>query len=79
MLASGGHTIGDMSASRGRPGMSPYLRKGVLALEEIREKLLDLIKTIPDDKLQVLLDFANHLYSEYQENEESDDDELLMD
>ena len=58
--------------------MCPHPLKGVFVLEEIREKLLDLIKMIPEDKLQMLLDFANHLYSDYQEGEESDD-ELLMD
>jgi hypothetical protein len=46
-------------------------------LEEIREKLVDLIKMMPGDKLQVLLEFANRLYNEYQEGEDSDD-ELLM-
>jgi hypothetical protein len=46
-------------------------------LEEIRERLAELIKMMPDDKLQVLLDIANRLYNEYQEGEESDD-ELLM-
>jgi hypothetical protein len=57
--------------------MSPYFKKGVLVLEEIRERLLDLIKMMPEDKLPVLLDFANRMYNEYQEGEESDD-ELLM-
>lgn len=46
-------------------------------MEEIRERLLDLLKMMPEDKLQVLLDFANRLYNEYQEGEDSDD-ELLM-
>jgi hypothetical protein len=57
--------------------MSPYLKKGVFVLEEIREQLLELIKMMPEDKLPVLLDFANRMYTEYQEGEESDD-ELLM-
>jgi hypothetical protein len=46
-------------------------------LEEIRERLLDLIKMMPEDKLPVMLDFADRLYNEYQEGEDSDD-ELLM-
>jgi hypothetical protein len=57
--------------------MCPHTLKGVLVLEEIRERLLDLLKMMPEDKLQVLLDFANRLYNEYQEGEDSDD-ELLM-
>jgi hypothetical protein len=46
-------------------------------LEEIRERLTELVKKLPDDKLQMLLDFANRLYDEHQEGEDPDD-ELLM-
>ncbi len=46
-------------------------------MEEIRERLLDLIKMMPEDRLQVMLDFANRLCNECQESEDSDD-ELLM-
>lgn len=46
-------------------------------MEEIRERLFELIKMMPEEKLQALLDFTNRLYEEYQEGGESDD-ELLM-
>jgi hypothetical protein len=48
-------------------------------LEEIREKLFELIKMMPEEKLQTLLNFANRLYEEYQDGEESDDELLMTD
>ena len=48
-------------------------------MEEIRKKLLELIKMMPEEKLQMLLNFANRLYNEYQEGEESDDELLMTD
>ena len=56
-----------------------YGKRGVLALEEIRERLTELIKMLPEDKLQVLLEFANRLYNEYQEGDDSDDELLMTD
>jgi hypothetical protein len=51
----------------------------VFALEEIRERLAELIKMLPKDKLQVLLEFANRLYDEYHEGEDADDELLMTD
>jgi len=51
--------------------------QGVLALEETRERLAELIKMMPEDKLQLLLEFANRLYEGSPEGDEPDD-ELLM-
>ena len=69
-----------MSAAR-LPGAaevgSHTIIKESLILEEIRERLTELVKKLPDDKLQMLLDFANRLYDEHQEGEDPDD-ELLM-
>jgi hypothetical protein len=53
------------------------LKRRALVLEEIREQLIDLIKTMPADKLQILIEFINHLNNDYQDGEDSDD-ELLM-
>jgi hypothetical protein len=46
-------------------------------LEETRERLAELIKMMPEDKLQLLLEFANRLYEGSPEGDEPDD-ELLM-
>ena len=51
-------------------------QKGVFALEDVREKLVALVKALPEDKLQILFDFLNRIYNENQE--EDPDDELLM-
>lgn len=46
-------------------------------MEEIRERLVELIKMMPEEKLQMLLAFVNRLYIEAQDGEDPDD-ELLM-
>ena len=46
-------------------------------MEESRARLADMIKTMPEDKLQILLDFASRLCAEYEDGEDADD-ELLM-
>ncbi len=45
-------------------------------VQSVREKLLDVIKKLPDEKLYTLLEFANRLLLDYQTG--VDDDELLM-
>lgn len=51
-------------------------QKGVNAVESLREKLLALIRTIPEDKLQVIFDFVNRMAQDTIEGE--DYDQLLM-
>ena len=46
-------------------------------MEEMREQLVELIKTLPADKLPILLDFANRLNNDFPDGDDSDD-ELLM-
>jgi len=31
------------------------------AVETLREKLIEMVKTLPEDRLQVVLDFINHI------------------
>jgi hypothetical protein len=54
-------------------------RKGVRAMEETREKLIEIIRILPADKIPTLLAFIEHLVKE---NEDWDfgmnEDELLM-
>jgi len=45
-------------------------------VESLREKLIEIIKTLPEDKLQFVLDFLNRM-NQYP-SEEGDYDELLM-
>lgn len=46
-------------------------------MESLREKLLALIRTIPEDRLQVIFDFVNRMAQDTIEGE--DYDQLLMD
>jgi hypothetical protein len=46
-------------------------------MESLREKLLSLIRNIPEDKLQIIFDFVNRIAQDTIEGE--DYDELLMD
>lgn len=45
-------------------------------MDTVRERLLEVIKLLPEDKLQALLEFANRLLENYQTG--VDEDELLM-
>jgi hypothetical protein len=47
-------------------------------LEDIRERLVEMVKTMPEDKLQMVFEFANRIINENQEGEYDPDDELLM-
>ncbi len=46
-------------------------------MEDVRERLVELVKALPEDKLQILFDFLNRIYNENQ-NGDDPDDELLM-
>ncbi|MDH7578684.1 MAG: hypothetical protein QHH75_12920 [Bacillota bacterium] len=45
-------------------------------MNSVRERLLEVIKILPEEKLHVLLEFANRLLDNYQTG--VDEDELLM-
>lgn len=45
-------------------------------MESLREKLIEIIKTLPEDKLQAVIDFVNRM-NQYT-SEDGDYDELLM-
>ena len=60
-----------------RPEAGILSQKGVLALDEIRERLVELIRMMPEDKLQVVMEFVNRLFIDVQDGEDPDD-ELLM-
>ncbi len=46
-------------------------------MDEIRERLVELIRMMPEDKLQVVMEFVNRLFIDVQDGEDPDD-ELLM-
>ena len=46
-------------------------------MDEIRERLVELIRMMPEDKLQVVMEFVNRLFNDVQDGEDPDD-ELLM-
>gem|GEM_PF-1944534 len=60
-----------------RPEAGILSQKGVLALDETRDRLVELIRMMPEDKLQVVIEFVNRLFNDAQEGEDPDD-ELLM-
>lgn len=46
-------------------------------MDETRDRLVELIRMMPEDKLQVVIEFVNRLFNDAQEGEDPDD-ELLM-
>lgn len=46
-------------------------------MNEIRDRLVELIRMMPEDKLPVVMEFVNRLFNDSQDGEEPDD-ELLM-
>jgi len=46
-------------------------------LQQERERLIELIRTLPDDKIKTILDFVNRMLNEYTVQGD-DEDELLM-
>lgn len=45
-------------------------------MDEERQKLIELIKILPDDRIKAIIDFVNHMLNDYPF--EDPDDELLM-